>query len=130
MEINITKYVLYLLEVEALVKNNLDHSFSFLSCDSNDGIKCLGYSLKPNNYGKVDWMWLLSRIGKRVNFWCNCWISRGGRLVLINSISKSILLYWHILAHIPKGILDRIRKVSFNYLWRRRCNYKGSRWTN
>jgi hypothetical protein len=126
METNITKSALYFPEVEAQVRNNLEHTFPFPSHDLNDGIKYLGYSLKPNNYGKVDWMWLLSRIEKRVNFWCNHWISRGGRLVLIKSILEAIPVYWHLLAHIPKGILDRIKKVCFNYLWKGNCDYKGS----
>ena len=75
-------------------------------------------------------MWLLSRIEKGVNFWCNHWISRGGRLVLIKSILEDILVYWHLLDHIPNGILDRIRKVYFNYLWKGSCDYKGSHLKN
>jgi hypothetical protein len=68
METNIRKYALYLHEVEAQVRNSLEHSFPFPSHDFNEGINYLGYNLKPNNHGKVDWMWLLSMIEKKSDF--------------------------------------------------------------
>lgn len=51
--------------------NGNERSFPFEIHDLTEVFKYLGYTLKPNNYVKVDWLWLLARIKKRVNFGCN-----------------------------------------------------------
>jgi hypothetical protein len=68
----------------------------------------------------------LSKIEKNISFWCNRWLSKGGRLVLINSMLEVIPIYWHTLAHIPRGILEKIRNFLFNSLWKGSSDYKGS----
>jgi hypothetical protein len=30
---------------------------------------------------------------------------------------KAIPIYWHSLVFIPKGILEKIKKMSFRFLW-------------
>lgn len=74
------------------------------------GFKYLGYFLKPNSYHVNDWLCLLKKIDSRINVWCNCWLSLGGRLVLLKSVLESILIYWLSLAKVPKSIFDWIRK--------------------
>jgi hypothetical protein len=61
----------------------------FVLCmDSIDnGLKYLGYQLKPNDYRVVDWLWLVKKIKERIN--C-CATSR---LVLVKAVLKSILVY-------------------------------------
>jgi hypothetical protein len=39
-------------------------------------------------------------------------------------------MYWHTLAHIPKGILEKIKKFCFNFLWQGSSEYKGTHWVN
>jgi hypothetical protein len=51
----------------------------------------LGYAIKPNNYGIKDWSWLVAKVERKVNLWCNHWISRGGRLVLIKTVLEAIM---------------------------------------
>lgn len=48
---------------------------------------------------------------KRFNLWCNRWLSRGGRLVLVKSILDAIPVYWMSLSWIPKGVLEMIRRL-------------------
>jgi hypothetical protein len=84
--------------------------------------------LKPNNYVKVDWFWLTRKVEKRITLWCNKWLSRGGHLVLVKSILEAIPMYLDTLAHIPKGILEKIRKFCFNFLWQGSSEYKGTHW--
>lgn len=48
-----------------------------------EGIKYLGFKLKPNDYRKTDWMWLIVKIKKILNIWCHRWLSQVGILVLI-----------------------------------------------
>eukprot|EP01018_Ginkgo_biloba_P002298 Gb_28324 [translate_table: standard] len=54
------------------------------------------------------------------------WLSTGGRLVLVKSVLEAIPMFWHTIAHIPKGILEKIRKCCFNYLWKGSSKFKGS----
>jgi len=41
-----------------------------------EGLKYLGFHLKPNDYKKPDWMWLLEKLDKRLKAWSNKWLSR------------------------------------------------------
>ena len=54
--------------------------------DMDDGIKYLGYHLKPNNHRIADWTWLIAKIERRINKWQQRWLSQAGRLVLIKSV--------------------------------------------
>ena len=54
---------------------------------------------------------------KRINIWVNHFSSRGGRLILLKSVLQSIPIYWASIAYIPKGILTKIRKLCFSFLW-------------
>ena len=83
-----------------------------------DGFKYLGFYLKLNAYYKDDWMLLLAKLEKRFLGWSYQWLYRAGRLVLVKSALEAILFFWMSLSWIPKGILDRICKVCFSFLWR------------
>jgi hypothetical protein len=48
--------------------------------------------------------------------------------VLVKFVMEAIPIFWHTLAHIPKGILEKIRKVCFNFLWKSSCEFKGTHW--
>jgi hypothetical protein len=39
---------------------------------------------------------------------------------------ESIPLSWNTLAHIPEGILEKVKKCCFDYLWKGCNDYKGS----
>jgi hypothetical protein len=60
-----------------------------------DRLKYLGHFIKPNSYGIANWSWLVAKVEQKINHWCNWWISRGGRLVLIKSISEVIPIFWY-----------------------------------
>jgi hypothetical protein len=45
---------------------DFERNFPFQHLDMSEGIKYLGFNLKPNSYGKEDWWWLVSKIEKRV----------------------------------------------------------------
>ena len=80
--------------------------FPFARLAFEDGLKYIGFNLKPNNYRKVYWTWLIAKLEKRLKSWSFRWLSRVGRLVLINSILEAIPVYWMSLAWIPKGVLE------------------------
>jgi hypothetical protein len=80
-------------------------------------LKYLGFVLKPNDYRKEDWIWLLKKLEKRLLSWSHRWLSRAGRLVLVKSVLEAIPVYWMSLSWIPKGILEAARKLTFRFLW-------------
>jgi hypothetical protein len=80
-------------------------------------LKYLGFYLKPNDYRKEDWKWLLKKLDKRLNTWSHRWLSRAGRLVLVKTVLEAIPVYWMSLSWIPKGILEAARKLTFRFLW-------------
>jgi hypothetical protein len=77
----------------------------------------LGFYFKHYRYRKEDWGWLIRKVEARISSWVNRMLSRGGCLVLLKSIVESIPVYWNSIVTIPKGILDKIRRLSFRYLW-------------
>jgi hypothetical protein len=91
-----------LLEQE---KSSISHLISLQVGDIGQSFKYLGFTLKPNDYRKNDWLWLLAKIEKKIPVWSNRWLSRAGGLVLIEVVFKAIHVYWSSLAWIPKGII-------------------------
>jgi len=51
--------------------------------DLDDGLKYLGFNMKPNNYTKADWGWLIGKLEKMLHVWSFSWLSRSGQLVYI-----------------------------------------------
>jgi hypothetical protein len=43
---------------------------------------------------------------------------------------EAILVYWHLLESILKGILTQIRKLCCNYIWKGNIEYLGSHLVN
>ena len=40
-----------------------------------------------------------------------------GRLVLVKVMLEAMHVYWMAMIWIPKGILDKIKKICFSFLW-------------
>ena len=98
MQINFQKSTITTLNLEEEVLRTFLELFPFQHFSLDDGIKYLGFRLKPNCYKKEDWNWLLAKLEARVNNWCNRWLSRAGRLVLVTSVLEAIPVYWMALA--------------------------------
>eukprot|EP00253_Pinus_taeda_P034952 PITA_34952 len=79
--------------------------------------KYLGFWLKPDAYKKEDWNWLIAKIEARISHWSYRWLSRAGRLTLLKSVLLAIPVYWAALTWIPKGILEKIRRLCCRFLW-------------
>jgi hypothetical protein len=56
-------------------------------------------------------------VEKMILSWCNRWLSRAGRLVLLKSIIEVIHVYWTSLAWVPKGMLHKINQMATCFLW-------------
>jgi hypothetical protein len=70
-------------------KDLLPYSFMELSV----GFKYMGYQLKTITYKVEDWDWLLTKVMKRIEVWCNRWLSLGGRYTLVKSVLEGQLVY-------------------------------------
>lgn len=91
--------------------------FQYTPHNLSDGLKYLGFQIKPNSYRIVDWIWLVIKLEKRLKSWNHRILSRAGRLFLIKSVLEATPVYWISLAWIPRGILSRIQQICSQYLW-------------
>jgi hypothetical protein len=106
MEINMNKSCILANGLSDAFLRRLEQLFPMKIEPLDVGVKYLGFHLKPNNYKKDDWTWLIKKMEDIITYWCNRWLSQGGRLVLVKYVLESILIYWLSIAHVPKGILD------------------------
>jgi hypothetical protein len=68
MDINENKSALFTFSLDDTHNTRMERIFPFQHLDINEGVKYLGFTLKPNNYGKVDWGWILTRIENCISF--------------------------------------------------------------
>ena len=75
MEINEGKssVTAHLLTVEET--RELGRTFPFSSMGLDVGLKYLRFCLKPNDYLKQDWYWLIEKLEKRLKLWSHKWLS-------------------------------------------------------
>ena len=81
------------------------------------GFKYLGYFLKPLGNKTNDWHWLIQKYEKRISHWAYKFLSLGGRLVLVQVVLSNLPVYWFGLAPIPKSVLNKLRSLTFAFLW-------------
>jgi hypothetical protein len=83
----------------------------------NEGFTYLGFHLKMGASSPADWHWLVTKFERKINFWCNKWLSLGGRLVLVQAVLQSLAVYWMLLEKVPSLIITTLRRLAFNFLW-------------
>jgi hypothetical protein len=69
MEVNCQKSSFLTQNIEPSLKNRLFLEFNILILNLEEGMKYLGFCLKPNGYRIIDWNWLIEKIVKRINNW-------------------------------------------------------------
>lgn len=81
--INDEKLTISWVNLEEYELRSLGDLFNFHCQGLDDGVRYLGFFLKPNDYRKNDWFWILAKIEKKLTPWSHKWLSRAGRLVLV-----------------------------------------------
>ena len=76
----------------------------------------MGILLKPNNYKKEYWRWLIQRVKRRIINWFFRFLSLGGILVLENYFLQIIHVYWFSYAMVQRSVLEVIRKIMFKFI--------------
>jgi hypothetical protein len=71
MIINENKLAIYLPKCNEYFKALFSNMFPFAIKEIGEGLKYLGFTIKPNKYGKEDWAWLVSKVERKVYHWCN-----------------------------------------------------------
>jgi hypothetical protein len=103
------------LEDADLVSFNELFAYNFMELAL--GFKYLGYFLKADRTFFEDWRWLLIKFENRITHWCNCWLTLGGRCILVKVVLETQSVFWMALATIPVAVLTKIHKLIFNFLW-------------
>lgn len=83
----------------------------------DDGFLYLGFFIKPNSYGWDDWLWMIKKVSCWIDSWPARWLTMGVRLILIQLVLLSILVYWFSLFTIPASIVNNLRQLIFHFLW-------------
>lgn len=95
--------------------------FTYTFIDLKEGFRYLGYQLKMGATHLGDWRWLVAIFEKKIDFWCNKWLSMGGRFILIKAVLESLVVFWMTLERIPNKITSLLRRLAFNFLWNGRA---------
>lgn len=95
--------------VEEHSLDQIKNLFPFKIDYRDTSIKYLGNYLKPNNYLKENWIWLVKKVEKGIGNWCYKRLPLGGRLILVKVVLEKTPVYW--LKKIPRIELDKIRQL-------------------
>eukprot|EP00253_Pinus_taeda_P016622 PITA_16622 len=117
MQLNYGKFQVCVAGYNRRECNSMTNLFPFHIQPLASPFKYLGFWLKPDSYKKEDWSWLLAKIEARISHWSFRWLSRAGRLTLLKSVLLAIPVYWAALTWIPKGIMEKIRRLCCRFLW-------------
>ena len=107
------------------VRSKIKDELPYIVNPMEEEFEYIRFVLKPNAYSFKDWMWLYKKIEGRIGCWTYKFLSRGGRMVLLKAILQSIPVYWATIVYIPKGILHKLRKKIFSFLWSANRHLKG-----
>jgi hypothetical protein len=118
LSINTHKSGFIAQNLDPLLKSFLIDDYKIQVDCLDQGLKYLGFFLKPNCYRIGDWSWLIRKIEKKINNWTFRWLSLGGRLTLATSVLQSIPVFWLSLAKAPKSILHRIQLLISRFIWK------------
>lgn len=75
--------------------------FNIKAAPIHEGLKYIGFHLKPVEYTSVDWLWIHERFIKRIASWEFKSLSLVGRFILTQTILVQLLVYWAHLFYIP-----------------------------
>jgi hypothetical protein len=117
MKISLSKSSFYYHSVDSDDRTGDASIFPYNFHPLDDGLKYLGFFLRPNNYQIKDWWWLVRKFEARISHWAYRLLSVGGRLTLVKAVLMGIPVYWLSLLEVPIYILNFIGRMIFNFLW-------------
>ena len=107
----------------------IQNIFTFPVLKLENEMKYLGFNINCCRYLIKDWDWLIVKVENRIRNRSFHWLSKGGKLILVKAILDAIPVFWmHF--WIPVGILEKIRKLCFKFLWAGNKDSVGLLWTS
>ena len=93
MSISMDKSGFLFNELDLGILHSIQHFIPYKADPIQLGFKYLGFYIKPLGYKVEDWYWLVKDFERRIHLWYNKYLSLGGRLVLIQAVLSSMLVY-------------------------------------
>jgi hypothetical protein len=116
--INVSKSTFHQARLLEQELSPFKYLFPFNFFDMATRFKYLGFYLKTGPQCATDWIWLIQRMEKNIDNSCYRWLSLGGRITLLKVALESQPVYWLSLAVIPCSVLNALRKLMINFLWK------------
>lgn len=115
--INKDKSKLYHNETDVDTAHWIASLFGIEALTIDNGMKYLGFTLKPKGYKLGDWSWLLDRFYNRISGWEIRLLSLAGRLILIQAVLSQLAIYWVHLFFLPSPVINKMKPYAANFLW-------------
>jgi hypothetical protein len=79
LAINYSKSSVHYWGISEAELSTLERSIPFTFAHLKEGFRYLGFQLRLGVSSPEDWNWLVAHFERRINFWCNKYLSLGGR---------------------------------------------------
>jgi hypothetical protein len=109
-----------------------DEYSAVFGCQSGSfPFKFLGIPMHFRKLSNKDWKVVEERIEKRLSSWKGKYLSVGRRLVLINSVLTSLVMFMISFFEVPRGVLEKIDFYRSRFYWQsdyHKKNYRLAKW--
>lgn len=117
LSINEGKSTFHFGNVKEVEMEYISQLFNIQAISINEGLKYLGFHLKPTGYNNSDWSWLTDRLYKRISGWEFKCLSLAGRMILAQSVLAQISVYWAHLFYITSAIVNKLNSLMATFIW-------------
>ena len=87
--------------------------------------KYLGVPLSPHKLTKAQAMSIVERVADRLPSWKADLLTKAGRVILVQYVLTSMLIYILLALELPPSVLKAIDKIRRAFLWKGRKDVKG-----
>jgi hypothetical protein len=116
IEINHSKSMIYFFNTNPAIQRNVENSLGF-KCKTLP-TKYLGIPLTNRAYKMATWEGVINKLQERVKNWMYRSLDIAGRLILTKMVLQAIPTYMMSVFPALKGILQKIRTIQRDFLWR------------
>jgi hypothetical protein len=81
-------------------------------------VKILGIAINRKKLRKTDYLPLIKWMSETLLGWRSNFLSRGGRLILLNSVLTALLTYFMSVFELPKWVIKEMDKIRRNFFWK------------